>query len=146
MSALRASAILVIATTMFVTSGCFPSSGAPTGIGFTSGGTGGGVASNRLAFLVQPNSVSAGSPITPEVKVIAVDSLGNVLGGFNGRVSVTLSSGGSGGSLSGTTSVTASGGLAIFSSLVISEPGTGYTLIASAPGLVSVFSTTFTVS
>jgi hypothetical protein len=76
------------------------------------------------------------------VKVIAVDSLGRVLGGFNGTVSVTL---GSGGSLSGTTSVTASGGLAIFPSLVISQPGTGYTLIASAAGLVSVSSSTLTV-
>ncbi len=130
---------------MCATSGCFPGSGAPTGIGFTSGGTGGGVASNRLAFLVQPNSVSTGSAITPEVKVIAVDSLGRVLGGFNGTVSVTLGSGGSGGSLSGTTSVTASGGLAIFPSLVVNQAGSGYTLIASAPGLASESSVPFTV-
>jgi hypothetical protein len=97
-----------------------------------------------LAFLVQPNNVSAGNPINPEVKVIAVDSLGRVLGGFNGTVSVTLGSG-SGGTLSGTTSVTAGGGLAIFPRLVVSQAGSGYTLIASAPGLVSVSSTTFTV-
>jgi len=98
-----------------------------------------------LAFLVQPNSVSAGSSISPEVKVIAVDSLGNVLHDFNGTVSISLGSGGSGGSLSGTTTVTASGGLAIFPSLVISQAGSGYTLIASAPGLGSVSSTQFTV-
>jgi len=144
MSALRAGAILVIATTLFVTSGCLPGSRDPTGLGIASGGIGGGAASNRLAFLVQPNSVSAGSAITPEVKVIAVDSLGRVLGALNGAVSVTLGSG-SGGTLSGTTSVTASGGLAIFPSLVISQAGTGYTLIASAPGLVSVSSAPFTV-
>jgi hypothetical protein len=144
MKTTTASTIMLIAA-MCATSGCFPGSGAPTGIGFATGRTGDGVASSRLAFLVQPNSVSAGSAITPEVKVIAVDSLGRVLGGFNGAVSVTLGSGGSGGSLSGTTSVTASGGLAIFPSLVISQPGTRYTLIASASGVVSVSSTTFTV-
>jgi hypothetical protein len=144
MSALRAGTILVIAA-MSVTGGCFPGSGAPTEVGITSGGSGGGVASSRLAFLVQPNSVSVGSPINPEVKVIAVDSLGRVLDGFNGTVSVTLGSGGSGGGLSGTTSATASGGLAIFPSLVISQAGSGYTLIASASGLASVSSTQFTV-
>jgi hypothetical protein len=114
-------------------------------LGFASGGNGGGVVSNRLAFLVQPRNASAGSPISPEVKVIAVDSLGRVLSGFSGTMSVALASGGSGGSLSGTTSVIASGGLAIFPSLVISQAGSGYTLIASAEGLVSVSSTAFTV-
>jgi hypothetical protein len=113
-------------------------------MGIASDDNGSGVASHRLAFLVQPNNASAGSPIAPEVQVIAVDSLGNVLGGFSGRVSVTLGSG-AGGTLSGTTSVTANGGLAIFPSLVISQAGTGYTLIASGPGLVSASSAAFTV-
>jgi hypothetical protein len=143
MKTTTASTIMLIAA-MCATSGCFPGSGAPTGIGFTTGGTGDGVASSRLAFLVQPNSVSTGSAITPEVKVIAVDSLGRVLGGFTGTVSVTLGSG-SGGTLSGTTSVTASGGLAIFPSLVVNQAGSGYTLIASAPGLASESSVPFTV-
>jgi hypothetical protein len=144
MSVLRVRAILVIAA-MALTGGCFPGSGAPTGLAIAGGGADGGVPSNRLAFLIQPNSVVAGSSITPEVKVIAVDSLGRVLGGFTGTVSVTLGAGGSGGTLSGTTSVAASGGLAIFPSLTVSQAGVGYTLVASARGLVSVSSTTFTV-
>jgi hypothetical protein len=134
----------MLIATVCATSGCFPGSAAPTGLGISSGGSGGETASRRLAFLVQPNDVSAGDPITPEVKVLAVDSLGRVLPEFIGRVSVTLGSGGSGGSLSGTTSVTASGGLAIFPRLVVSQAGR-YTLTASAPGLVSVSSTTFVV-
>ena len=134
---------MVIAT-ICATSGCFPGSAAPTGLGISSGGGGGETASRRLAFLVQPNGVTAGNPISPEVKVIAVDSIGRVLGEFSGTVSVTLGSGESGATLSGTTSVTASGGLAIFPSLVVSQPGR-YTLIASASGLVSVSSTTFSV-
>jgi hypothetical protein len=125
-------------------SACFPGSG-PTGVGFATGNGGGAVASGRLAFLVQPNNVAAGSPISPEVKIIAVDSLGDVVPDFNGTVSVTLSSGVSGAVLSGTTSVAGGSGLAIFPSLVISQVGTGYRLIASAPGLVSASSAPFTV-
>jgi hypothetical protein len=134
--------MLIAAMTMVL--GCFPGSGAPTGLGIATGG-GGTAASGRLAFLVQPHGASAASPMSPEVKVIAVDSLGNVLRSFNGQVSVTLGSGASGGTLSGTTSVAASGGLAIFPTLVINQAGSGYTLIASATGLVSVSSTLFTV-
>jgi len=98
-----------------------------------------------LAFLVQPNGVTAGSPISPEVQVIAVDTLGNVLRDFNGRVRMTLGSNVSGGHLSGTTSVIARGGLAMFDTLVVSGAGARYTLIASAPGLASESSAPFTV-
>jgi len=144
MKTTTASTLMLIAT-ICATSGCFPGTAAPTGLAIASGDGGGAVPSGRLAFLVQPNNVSAGEPINPEVKVLAVDSLGKVLSQFSGSVSVTLGSSASGGILSGTTSVTASGGLAIFPSLVISQAGSGYTLIASAPGLVSVSSSTFTV-
>src|SRR6267143_5167330 len=135
MRSLRAAPIMLIAATS-VTMGSFPISGSPTGPGTTAGGVGGGT-SGGLAFLVQPNTAPAGSPISPEVKVIAVDSHGNVLNEFSGTVSVTLGAGASGGSLSGTTSVAASGGLAIFPTLVINQPGTGYTLVVSAAGLGS---------
>ena len=134
----------MLIATICATSGCLPGTVEPTGLAIASGDGGGAVPSGHLAFLVQPNNVSAGDPINPEVKVLAVDSLGRVLPAFNGRVSVTLSSGESGGTLSGTTSVTASGGLAIFPSLVVSRPGR-YTLIASASGLVSVSSGPFSV-
>jgi len=143
MKTTTASTIMLIAT-ICATSGCFPGTAEPTGLAIGSGDGGGAVPSGRLAFLVQPTNVPAGDPINPEVKVLAVDSLGRVLPDFNGRVSVTLSSGESGGTLSGTTSVTASGGLAIFPGLVVSQAGL-YTLIASASGLVSVSSTTFSV-
>ncbi len=144
MKTITASTIMLIAAALCTTSGCFPGSAAPTSLGISSGGSGGETASRRLAFLVQPTDVTAGNPISPEVKVIAVDSIGRVLGEFSGAVSMTLGSGESGGSVSGTTSVTASGGLAIFPRLVVSQAGR-YTLIASAPGLVSVSSTTFSV-
>jgi len=50
------------------------------------GGGGGSIASGRLAFLVSTEHAGAGSPISPEVKVEAIDTLGNVLGGFGGTV------------------------------------------------------------
>ena len=138
----KSTAITLIAA-MCVAMGCFPGSGSPTGLATASGGGAGGVSSSRLAFLVQPNNVAARSPISPEVKVIAVDSLGIVLPGFSGTVSVALGSS-AGGTLSGTLSIGATGGLAIFTTLVVDQPGQ-YTLVASAPGLVSVSSAPFTV-
>jgi hypothetical protein len=136
---------IVLIAAMCTAIGCMPGTRDPTGLGLATGNGGGGtggVSAGRLAFLVQPNNVSAGSAISPEVKVIAVDSLGNVLPGFGGTVSVALGSGP--GTLSGTTSVAASGGLAIFGTLAVSQAGQ-YRLVASAPGLASVTSAPFAV-
>ena len=98
-----------------------------------------------LAFLVTPNDVATGSPIDPEVQVAALDTLGNVLTAFGGTVRVVLGSNPSGGTLAGTVSVTASSGVAFFDTLVISNAGSGYTLVASAPGFGSIVSAPFTV-
>jgi len=135
---------LVLAAALCAASACMgPGSDALTGLATASGG--GGVTSGRLAFLVQPRDVAAGSPISPEVKVEAVDTLGTVLSQFSGRVFVTLASNPSGGSLSGTTSAAAASGLAIFDTLVINQAGSGYMLVASASGMASVTSAPFTV-
>src|SRR5690242_21092993 len=67
--------------------------GAPIGPGIPreGGGTpGGSTAVGTLAFLVQPRDVPAGSAISPEVKVEALDTLGNVLTAFDGTVRVAL--------------------------------------------------------
>src|SRR3989441_11841561 len=110
------------------------------------GGTpGGGSAVGVLAFLVQPRNAVVGSPIDPEVKVEALDTLGNVLTTFSGTVRVALGSNPSGGTLSGTVSVAAASGVAFFDALAISNAGSGYTLVASAPGFGSVVSAPFTV-
>src|SRR5437667_11679236 len=83
------------------------------------GTVGGGTAAGVLAFLVQPNDVAAGSPIDPEVKIEALDGLGNVLTRFTGTVRVALGSNASGGTLSGTVSVAALSGVAFFDTLLI---------------------------
>ena len=134
---------LVLAAALCAASACMgPGSDALTGLATASGG---GVTSGRLAFLVQPTDIAAGSPISPEVKVEALDTLGTVLSQFSGRVFVTLVSNPPGGSLSGTTSAAAASGLAIFDSLVINQAGSGYMLVASASGMASVTSAPFTV-
>ena len=109
------------------------------------GNAGGGTAGGVLAFLVQPSDVAAGSPINPEVMVEALDTLGNVLTGFNSTVRVTLGSNPSSGTLSGTVSVAASSGVAFFDTLMINKAGSGYTLVASTPGFGSIESAPFTV-
>jgi hypothetical protein len=61
------------------------SAGCPGPAALTGRGTaerGGATTSGVLAFLVQPNSTPAGVPITPSVKVVAQDTLGNVLTTF----------------------------------------------------------------
>ena len=121
--------------------------GAPIGpsIPREGGGSLGSTAAGVLAFLVTPNDVATGSPIDPEVQVAALDTLGNVLTAFGGTVRVVLGSNPSGGTLAGTVSVTASSGVAFFDTLVISNAGSGYTLVASAPGFGSIVSAPFTV-
>ena len=137
---------LMLAAALCVASGCAGPSDPLTGLATASGGgSGGGPALGTLAFLVQPNNVSAGSPISPEVKVEALDTLGNVLTTFGGTVRVALASNSFGGTLSGTMSVAASSGLAFFDTIVVSQAGSGYTLIASAPDFGSVVSAPFTV-
>jgi len=142
---MHARAVILI-TALCAASAC-AGPGAPIGpsIPREGGGTLGGTAAGVLAFLVQPNNVAAGSPINPEVKVEALDTLGNVLTTFGGTVRVALGSNPSGGTLSGTVSVVAASGIAFFDTLVISNAGSGYTLVASAPGFGSVVSAPFTV-
>jgi hypothetical protein len=135
----------MLAAALCAASACAGPSNPLTGLATASGGGGGGRALGTLAFLVQPNNVSAGSPISPEVKVEALDTLGNVLTTFGGTVRVALASNVSGGTLSGTMSVAASSGLAFFDTLVVSRAGSGYTLVASAPDFGSVVSAPFTV-
>src|SRR5439155_1413857 len=90
---------------------------------------------SQLAFTVQPSSTAAGASITPAVQVSGQDAFGNTVPGFAGTVTVALGANPGGGTLSGTTSVTAVNGVATFSTLTIDKAGTGYTLTASSGAL-----------
>ena len=100
----------------------------------------------QLAFTTQPSATGAGDSITPAVAVAALDNAGNTATGFTGNVTITLGGNPESGTLSGTTTVAAVGGVATFANLSLDRAGTGYSLVASAPGFLSAASTSFEVS
>jgi hypothetical protein len=101
---------------------------------------------SKLAFAVQPTNTTAGAIIAPPVKVTAQDSFGNTATSFTGNVTVALGSNPGGGTLSGTTTMGAVNGVAVFTNLSIDKMGTGYTLAASASGLSSATSASFAIT
>src|SRR5439155_1336885 len=98
----------------------------------------------QLVFGTQPGTITGGKSFSPAVKVRALDGLGNLATAFTGEVTVTLNSPGSG-TLSGTTTVAAAGGVATFFSLSVNVAASGYTLTAAAAGLPNVESVAFDV-
>ncbi len=99
----------------------------------------------QLTVTVQPTQTTAGAPITPAVKVTALDGIGNVATSFTGNVTVAIGVNPAGGTLSGTKTVAAVAGVATFSTLSIDMAGVGYTLAASASGVTGTTSNAFTI-
>ncbi|WP_192459294.1 DUF4347 domain-containing protein, partial [Musicola keenii] len=99
------------------------------------------VAATKLVYNVSPStSVVSGVNFTTQPVVYAVDDRGNIDTDFSG--SVTLSENGSG-SLTGTTQVTASNGIATFSGVKYtsaSDADANFTLTAASGSLISVTS------
>jgi hypothetical protein len=100
----------------------------------------------QVAFAVQPSGTTAGTAIAPPVQVNALDAQGNLATGFAGSVTAAIGTNPGGGTLGGTTTVTAAGGVATFSTLSINKAGNGYTLGASATGLSAATSAGFTIT
>jgi hypothetical protein len=96
-----------------------------------------------LVFLQEPTGGFAGDVIAPPVLIAVEDSLGNIV--INAANPVTMGFGANpgqstrGGAL---TQVPASG-VATFTDLTVSTAASGYTLVATSPGLPPVTSTTF---
>jgi len=103
-------------------------------------------AGSALAFTTQPSNGTAGSAITPAIVVTARDATGNTATSFVGTVTLALGTNPGGGALSGTTTVTAVGGVATFSSVILANAAAGYTLTANAIGLTSATSSAFTIA
>ncbi|HEX2188412.1 MAG TPA: invasin domain 3-containing protein [Longimicrobiaceae bacterium] len=99
-----------------------------------------------LAFAVQPSTTVASAPITPAVQVSVVDAYGNVVPNATDDVTVAIGTNPSGGTLSGTTTVAATGGVATFSNLSVNLVGTGYDLTASSGSLTGATSGPFNVT
>jgi alpha-tubulin suppressor-like RCC1 family protein len=102
-------------------------------------------AATKLAFTVQPTNAAGAQPITPAVQVAVQDAVGNTVSTATNAVTVTLGNPG-GGTLGGTMTVSAAQGIATFADLRIDQPGSGYTLGASAAGLSGATSTQFAVT
>jgi Chitobiase/beta-hexosaminidase C-terminal domain len=96
----------------------------------------------HLVFSTQPSSTPEGSAISPAPAVSMIDSNGNRVAGAQNPIKLSISPGGA---LSGSTTVPAVQGVATFSNLAILTPGSGFTLTASSPGLVSSTSAPFRV-
>ena len=104
------------------------------------------VVATRLGFTTQPAPAAAGAVITPPVVVAVQDGDGNTVTTATNAVTVALGSNPGGGTLSGTTTVTAVNGVATFADLRISGVGAGYTLAVSSPGLTGATSAPFSVT
>src|SRR5207244_2825576 len=101
---------------------------------------------NQLAFTVQPSNTMAGAAMSPAVQVTALDAAGNLVPSFTGSVTVALGSDPGGSTLSGTTTVAAVNGVAIFSPLTLDKTGTSYALTATAAGLTPATSSGFNIT
>ncbi len=104
------------------------------------------IAPSQLAFTVQPTDVVAGAAITPAVQVSIEDANGTVVTTATDAVTIAIANNAGGGTLSGTATVNAVGGVATFSDLSIDKTGTGYTLAASSGVLTGATSTAFNVT
>ena len=97
----------------------------------------------KLAFVAQPTRVEGAVPISPAPQVAILDQFSNTDTNATHPVTVSLAGPSGGTPLNGTTTVYAVAGVATFTDLRIDEPGTDYTLVATAPALQSTTSAPF---
>jgi hypothetical protein len=104
-------------------------------------------AADHLVFLQQPTDTAAGQTMSPVIVEI-VDAFGNVeISDNTDMVTLSIGTNPSGGTLSGTLSVTVVHGVATFSTLSIDVAGLGYTLhAASGGGLPDLDSNPFNIT
>src|SRR5262249_29609534 len=100
---------------------------------------------HHLAYQQQPSSATAGATLN-SVQIQVRDQFDNLVSTDTSTVTVSIGTNPGGGTLSGTTTVAASGGVASFSTLSIDKAGVGYTLVASDGSLGIAPSTAFTIS
>lgn len=100
----------------------------------------------QLRFDQQPTETAADAVIDPSVTVRAEDDDGNLVESFTDDMTIAIENDPAGGTLNGTTTVAAEGGIATFDDLSIDEAGDPYTLTVSADGLAGVTSVEFAVT
>ena len=125
--------------TLKATSGAL-TAGTSSGFNITPG------TATQLAFAVQPTSTAAAATITPNVQVSIEDANGNVVTSAVNGVTLAIGTNPGSGTLSGTLTQTAVGGVATFPGLSINKTGTGYKLSASSGALTAATSTAFNIT
>ena len=98
----------------------------------------------KLTFTQAPVTTSAGSTM-PAVRVAIQDASGNTVTSATAQVTLAIGANPGSGTLSGTTTVSAVNGVAIFSTLSIDKAGSGYTLTAASSGLTDATSPSFDI-
>jgi protocatechuate 3,4-dioxygenase beta subunit len=101
----------------------------------------------QLAFTTEPGNGTGGSNISTQPVVTVHDAGGNTVTTAANSISLSIGNNPSGGTLSVTTNpLNATNGIATFSGVNINKAGSGYTLVASAIGLVIATSSPFDIS
>jgi hypothetical protein len=96
-----------------------------------------------LGITTQPSGATSGAIFTTQPVIAIRDAGGSIVPGATSAVTATLN--GTGGTLSGTTTVSAVNGTASFADLKVSGPGS-YTLTFSSAGLTSVTSNNIVIA
>jgi hypothetical protein len=114
----------------------------------TAGVTVTAAAADHLVFTIQPSNTQANQTITPAIQVEVRDAFENLVDNATDAVTLAITTGTGTplAALGGTTTQSASGGVATFNDLSIDLAGIGYTLDATASGLTGTVSTTFDIT
>jgi len=99
-----------------------------------------------LAFTIQPAGAPVGTPLPGPPTVTVRDSFANTARDSSAAIAVAIAANPGGGALAGTVTRNATAGVARFDDLSISRAGSGYTLVASSPGLSGAASAGFTIA
>lgn len=99
----------------------------------------------KLAFINQPVNSTASGAIKGPPTVAIQDSAGNTIVSPTAAVTIAIGTNPGGGTLTGSTVKNASGGVAAFADLHISQVANGYTLTATSPSLASATSGAFNI-
>ena len=100
---------------------------------------------SQLAFKMQPTGAVAGEGIAPAVEVRIEDAGGDLVTSSTAAVTLAIRANPGAGTLAGTLTVDAVGGIATFSDLSIGKAGTGYMLRATSTDLTGAVSAAFDI-
>jgi len=103
-------------------------------------------AATKLAFGTQPSNTGGGSVITPPITVQVLDAGNRLVANSSALVTMAIQNNPGPGTLSGTLSVAAVGGVATFNDLSIDKAANQYTLRATSTGLTQVVSSNFNIN